>query len=173
MSGQSFEWDLVTPPDPADQELVGSQSSGVNGVNGVNGLDAVNETYGSDLWCENDIDETASELPSTNPLLVAQANYRRLSTERGTLIDDPDYGFDLLGLVHHGVTQDFLASIPGQVRNELLKDDRNETVEVQVSNVTARAFDIEIRGTTATGPFELVMALNSDTVTSVLKAMSA
>jgi hypothetical protein len=156
MSGQSFEWTLVTTPEPADTLAA----------------PGTEELYGSDLWCEDDIDDLASELPSTNPLIVAQANYRRLSTERGTLIDDPDYGFDLLGLIHHGVTQDFIASIPGQVKNELLKDERNETVECTISNVTARSFDVEIRGTTAEGPFDLVVALDANNVTATLKAMS-
>ena len=157
MSGTAFEWDLVTPPAQAD----GQAST------------ATEELYGSDLWCEDDIDELASELPSTSPLLVAQANYRRLSTERGALIDDPDYGFDLLGLLHAEITPAFIASIPGQVENELRKDDRNETIECKISNITHRSFDVEIRGTTATGPFDLVIALDPDNVESTLKAMSA
>ena len=56
---------------------------------------------------------------------VAEAAYRRLNTERGTMprlfAEDANYGIDLPGLIGATEIDDIPIVIPGRIRNELLK----------------------------------------------------
>lgn len=116
--------------------------------------------FGSDLSCTDDIDAAGTELSGDDPRCVSQACYRRLTTQRGTVVDDLDYGFDLTELLELGMTRVALSRVPGMVRAELMKDDRVESVLCTVSNVTSESFDLNISGTCAKGPFTLTVALS-------------
>ncbi len=61
---------------------------------------------------------------------VAQDAYHRLSTRKGSLLDDPDFGFDLVSLLSAPLTQEQLTALPLQIQNELAKDDRVDDVTV-------------------------------------------
>lgn len=115
--------------------------------------------FGSDLSCAADITSTGSELADSDPLIVSQAVYRRLTTPRGMLIDDPDYGLDLRTFLHRGLTTSQLRSVEGQIRNEIGKDDRVDSVSVTVTQTDVETFSIAIRGETALAPFSLVLEL--------------
>jgi hypothetical protein len=52
-----------------------------------------------------------------------------------------------------------LAGIPGQIRAELLKDDRHETLDVWLTGQNTTNLVVHIQGTTADGPFGLTFAL--------------
>lgn len=114
------------------------------------------EGFGSDLYCDDDLTPDMRELRSDDPLIVAQAIYRRLITPRGALIDDPDYGVDVRSFLHKAMTPSEQRATAGQIRLEILKDDRVMDVDVQLANVQMRSFDLEIRCSTEVGPFELV-----------------
>lgn len=116
--------------------------------------------FGSDLSCTDDLTEDAAELPGDSPLAIAQSNYRRLRTPRGTVRDDPDYGIDLCMFLHEPMTPSRQIEVGGIIRSELLKDDRNESVDVTLTPRGLRDLDISIRGTLAAGgTFSLTMAL--------------
>lgn len=80
--------------------------------------------YGVDLSCVTDLAEDLAEVDPTSNHAIAEALIRRLITPRGALPDDPDYGFDLRGLLNRGVTVAELRAVTGQARNEVRKDDR-------------------------------------------------
>lgn len=120
--------------------------------------------FGSDLSCADDITPDAAELAGNDPLLVAQAAYRRLITPRGSLPDDLDYGFDVRGLCGKPLTRQQLTEIPGRVRAELQKDDRilDETLSVTITltgGIANGDFDLAIQAETADGPFSLTLAV--------------
>ena len=118
--------------------------------------------FGSDLSCTDDLTPDVAELDGSDPTIVAQAIYRRLITPRGRLLDDPDYGFDVRGLLHRPTTQTDLFGMQGQIRNEIRKDDRVDTdgLSVTVIMTSAVQLDIEISGRTVTGEdFSLTMAV--------------
>lgn len=123
--------------------------------------------FGSDLACWGDIDALATELPANSPWLVAQANFRRLTTSKSTLVDDPDYGFSIEDLLQQGLTPAFLAAIPDMIRVELMKDDRNEDVVVKVirDRFNSETLNISISGHTAAGPFNLTGTLTKGGLT--------
>jgi hypothetical protein len=153
MSILTDQIDLITTTDPVVNTRVNDPPP-----------DGTDLGYGSDLWCVDDLKETMDEIPnSDSPLAIAQANYRRLRTSRGQLYDDLDYGLDIRSFVNKGVTVAELQSIAGQIRNELLKDDRNESIVVTMtpneSNFPGTGYEIRIDGVTAQGPFTLTLAL--------------
>lgn len=117
------------------------------------------DDHGSDLSCGTDITVDAKELIGDDPLIVAESDVRRLTTDRGTLPDDPDVGHNLEQYIQKPMTPAEVATIAGQVRGELLKDDRHETLNVWTTGQTTSNLLVHIRGTTAKGPFRLVMAI--------------
>lgn len=115
--------------------------------------------YGSDLSCVTDIAAMATELSGDDPRIVAESDARRLQTDRGTLIDNPNYGWNLQDLVQKPLTASDIATIPGQVKGELLKDDRHETLDVWTTGQNTSNLLVHVKGTTAKGPFGFTMAV--------------
>jgi hypothetical protein len=113
-------------------------------------------TFGFDTWCR---DELRPGRLATGLELVAQNQYHRLITVRGTLRggeDEQNYGLGLQDLI--GATSFDPDTLPGRIRAELLKDERVDDVAVSVVESTegpATVYVIDITGTTGEGPFAL------------------
>jgi hypothetical protein len=128
--------------------------------------------YGRDLVCVADLTTTLEE---TNPGTVeslAQDLYHRVTTERGTLVDDPDFGLDVRSFLSAGLTPQQLTLISHQVQLECLKDDRCASVEVDVLTGRPGALDITIAVTPqdpALAAFTLVLAVTPLTVSLVVR----
>lgn len=99
---------------------------------------------------------------------LAQALGRRLVTPRGSLIDDPAYGYDLRSRLADVITTADLAQLGGIVKREFEADERVERADVTVT-YTASALRVVSRITTATGTMRLVLAVSSVT-TDILAA---
>lgn len=84
----------------------------------------------ADVRCYDDLDPFGEEI--TNPLEeLAQDNYHRIITPRGRNVDDPNLGLgipEMLSGVRDG-------SIRGRAEAELLKDERNVSVEATVTEL--------------------------------------
>jgi hypothetical protein len=116
--------------------------------------------FGSDLDCANDLTATMAELPGDSPLVVAQANYRAITSPRGSVPDAPGYGFDVPGLLNKGLTTKEVTAIAGQIGSQLRDDDRNENVSVSLTPIGETGdFDLDVSGETAAGPYELIFAI--------------
>lgn len=106
----------------------------------------------------------------SGPRLVAEASYRRLRTTRGMLRggeDEANYGLDLADLIGSVATKSDAAALPGRVQAELLKDERVESVTVTVTSTVdgpATSWTVSVEGTTADGPFSLVLSVSEVTV---------
>lgn len=123
---------------------------------------AADDGFGSDLSCVTDLTPDMAELASDDVLVVAQAALRRLTTPRGALLDDPDYGLDVQSYVHKAMTTAELRAMAGQIRLELLKDDRIEDADVTATPAGENRYSLSIRGVTAAGPFELTGKLGAE-----------
>lgn len=125
--------------------------------------------FGTDLSWTDDVDPAHAMVSGT--LLVAQAIYRRLITPRGRLIGEPDYGFDIRGILSKGLTQKEVAKVQVEIRHECLKDERVASVDVTLtqSGTLGSTWNIDIAGTTAAGPFKLVLAV-ADAAAIILEA---
>lgn len=89
--------------------------------------------YGRDLDCVTDITEECAEVDPLSRRAVVQAVLRRLTTPRGALIDDPDYGYDVRSFCNRGTTTLELRAISDQCRGEAMKDDRVTEATVKVT----------------------------------------
>jgi len=93
--------------------------------------------YGIDLSCVTDVTEALDEVDPNSPTGIAEAAIRRLTTPRGGLIDDPDYGINLTGYLNKGTTTEELRTLVGDIRNELRKDDRIDDVDATIEYIAA------------------------------------
>lgn len=107
---------------------------------------------------------------ATRARLVGEACYRRLTTPRGMLRggeDEASYGLDLTELVGSANPKSVAASLPGRIASELSKDERVESVDVEVLFTTEgpeTSFSIEIRVGTGAGPFTLKLLASAVTI---------
>lgn len=119
--------------------------------------------YGLDLSCVTDLDPGMVEV--TGRTCLVQALARRLITARGTLIDDPNYGFDLNQFLNDDLDAADVARIGSGIDAEFLKDERvlssTTTAVLNVGGalvVTAQIQDQQ-------GPFKLVLSVGSVSAT--------
>lgn len=123
--------------------------------------------YGRDTSCTTSLN---SGRFVTGPRLVGEAAYRRLTTPRGMLRggeDEQNYGIDLTALIGSVNNRGASASLPGRIQSELLKDERIESVEVDVVESTDGpdiTIGITIEAQTGAGPFTLKLLATDVTV---------
>lgn len=123
--------------------------------------------YGRDVSCTDSI-KTGRFVQGTR--LVAEAAYRRLSTPRGRLRggeEEANYGLDLSQFCGSTDPKGTAASLSGRIRSELLKDERIDSVDVDVFYTTdgpGTSFTINIEAQTGAGPFTLKILASTVTV---------
>lgn len=99
--------------------------------------------YGQDLDCTTDLTEDLLEVDPSSKTAIAQALLRRLSCPRGRLPDDPDYGFDLRGTLNRGTDANALRDLAGQIKSEVLKDNRIDGADV-TTTYTAQTETLDV-----------------------------
>lgn len=93
--------------------------------------------YGRDLSCVTDCTDAFEETDPASPRGIAEGLARRFITPRGGLgNDDPDYGYDLTGLLHAGLTADNLRTLQSKLIGEGRKDERIERLSIRLSLAT-------------------------------------
>lgn len=120
--------------------------------------------YGRDLSCVDDVTEALDEVDPFSPAAIGEALLRRLTTPRGGLSDDADYGLDVRSCCNRGVPASELRELAGQIRSEATKDDRVEDASVTVTLPSLNAMSIRILVTPADpllDPFSLTFAVVS------------
>lgn len=139
----------------------------------------INAALGSDLAGIDDLTPTMAEVSGRTCLIQNLA--RRLTTPRGGLIYDANYGIGLLNYLNADLTQADVSAITPLIQAEMLKDQRvlaavvnlqwvgiDQIQAAQFGTVTnpnpipVGAFVIAILITDAQGPFTLTFALTSD-----------
>ena len=93
----------------------------------------VNPALGSDLAGTNDL--TAQMAESSGRRCLAEALVRRVLTPRGQLLDDPDYGEDLLAWLNDDVDANSIRRLASVLDAEWLKDERVIAADVVVQFV--------------------------------------
>lgn len=117
---------------------------------------------GYDLSCVSDIDPTGRSVSARRTL--AEAIVRRLTTPRGRLIDDANYGFDLTQFLNDDVSPVDLAELKAAAESECLKDERVIAADVSLQ-LTGNVLVVTILVQDANGPFPLVAAVSAITAT--------
>jgi hypothetical protein len=99
---------------------------------------------------------------------VAEAILRRWTTSAGQLIDDPNYGFNVMDLVSADLGKKDIAYAQQQLAQECEKDERVRSASVVVALTAAGLLTITAKITTALGPFQLVAAVSAVSVKLLL-----
>ena len=92
---------------------------------------------------------------------LAQALIRRITTPRGRLLNDPNYGYDIAGELEDDVTTQQVAAIAANVDQEFLKDQRVFSSVTTVTLETDGQLDVSSQVQSALGPFSLVFSLSA------------
>jgi hypothetical protein len=93
--------------------------------------------YGVDLSCVTDLTPSLAEVDPNTVRAIGEALIRRLTSPRGSVVDDQAYGYDLRALCNRGVTVEALARVASLARAECMKDDR--LIEARVTLTYAQA----------------------------------
>lgn len=117
--------------------------------------------FGRALYC---VDRVVPGRMVSGATLVGQAAVRRLTTTRGQLAYDQNYGLNLVQLLNRRMTKAEQAAIPGRIRNELRKDERIERLTVDVAKDDERTWAISIYAETSAGPFRLALSVDDVSV---------
>jgi phage baseplate assembly protein W len=118
---------------------------------------------GTDISCVTSLDPACKEV--TGRLCLLQALARRLSTPRGRLINDPNYGFDLTQYINDDVSPLDLARIKAGAEAECLKDDRVLGVDITLTLSLAGVLLVAIVVTDIEGAFTSVLSVTDVDVT--------
>jgi hypothetical protein len=158
---------LLFPPmkfDTAAQAVLGLWATA-----GVSQSAAPPTDFGTDLLCLNDLDPRFATVSGVANL--KQALLHRLQTPRGTLFyDSPDgstYGIDLRDYLSSQQTPSLARQMQSDVQAEVMKDQRVQSCQVQVTTPTPGAYKVTIAGLASGGPFSMVLAVNNLTVTQL------
>lgn len=100
--------------------------------------------------------------------LLAEAAFRRITTKRGQLEDDQEYGLAISDLLKSNVTDADLLVVEARIADEIRKDERLESVEVELtkSNALPLEVQIEIRLEPRNGADGFVLVLRASEVTA-------
>ena len=109
---------------------------------------------GSDLDGVTDLTGQMAEV--SGRLCAVQAWARRLITSRSSLVDDPNYGYDLSDYIDADVTEAEIKEIQGGVDEELLKDERCLQCTSTVTFLSG-ALRVVASCQDADGPFRLTL----------------
>lgn len=119
--------------------------------------------FGTDISCYPDLDPLGT-LVSGNTAL-AQAIARRLTTPRGGLFYDTNYGTDLRLYLNEGMTNETQSRIKAAIESECRKDERVSSASAEVTfNFATQTLSVSISLVTASGPFTLTLDVTQLTV---------
>jgi hypothetical protein len=135
-----------------------------------NGAFPPSNPYGTDFWIGGNpsgiLDGDPALRLQTGRALLAQRLLCRLSTPRGSVIDCPNDCIDIRDSLSSGMTTAQIANLGSQVQQELLKDQQVTAVSVTGTfNNANSTLTMTIQVTSGQGPFTMVLAVSSVTVT--------
>ena len=121
--------------------------------------------YGTDISTSPTLDPSFG--PLTGSRVVAEAVARRLTTPRGTLPDDPNYGTDLRAWLNESMTPATLTQVRSAAERECLKDERLQSADATVSyDAASGTLSVVLALALSAGPtFRLVLGVTAVSVT--------
>jgi phage baseplate assembly protein W len=121
------------------------------------------DPLGSDVSCFPDLEGTGSLI--SGKLVLAQALARRLTTARGSLFYDKNYGTDLRMYLNEGLTNEAIWRVKASVESECLKDERVARASADVSfSLETETLHVLIEIDTNGGPFALTLSITALTI---------
>lgn len=123
--------------------------------------------YGTDLSCTSDLTPDMAETDPNSLQGLAEMLVRWLTTDRGSVADAPERGFNIRRLIGKGMTPDDIRSAQAQICNEATEDDRIDSAACNLEVVNLTAINIRLRckpKDPKLGGFALVLGVTTDNV---------
>lgn len=114
------------------------------------------EGFGVDVDTFPDIDDSGRAI--SGPRVVMVMALRRLTTPRGSLDYDRDFGFDLRDYLNEDLSAADLATLQQEIASELTKDERVDDCSASVTLLDG-LLRIRISLTTTTGDMNFTLAI--------------
>ena len=124
--------------------------------------------YGSCVKCVSDLNGRGETVKGLRA--IAESIARRLTTPRGRLIGDPNYGIDVTEYLNADLSRRDVAELRSAIISECLKDERVEEITVEVTIDASDKMTIAIQFVGADGPFEFVLSVNELSVEILRKS---
>lgn len=156
------------PPPPAAVTIPSLTGNGAGGGGEGGGGNAFG--LGQDIDCFDDLNPQMRMVGGFANL--GQALAHRLTTPRGTLADDPDYGTDTRMYLNAALPPTALAQLRGQVQAECRKDERVQSCQC-AAVLNGSTLQLNLNVGTSAGPFVLLLAVTSVSVTLLQPAGAA
>ncbi len=118
--------------------------------------------FGTTLSCTFDLDPMGAVVSGLTAL--SQALVRRITTPRGRLLTDPNYGYDVTGELNDDVTTQQVAAIGSAMDQEFLKDQRVFASLTTVTLASDGSLDTSSLIQSSLGPFSLVLSVSQVSV---------
>jgi len=115
-----------------------------------------------DLACVDDIDPGGAEV--SGYVAIEQSAARRLTSAKGSILMAPDDGIDLRDYLGESVDAVVLASLRGEIVDELEKEDAILSATVDLFDFTAEALTVSLSIVTGEGPYAFDLAIDAVTV---------
>jgi len=113
--------------------------------------------FGTDISTFPDLDPAFTVI--SGPRVVIEALARRLTTPRGSLVSDPDYGFDLRQLLHLDTTPQDEGRLLAQMQAQIEADERVLGASVRFVRSAGDTLRVVVRFRTLDGPFAFTLAV--------------
>lgn len=135
----------------------------MSGGFGLGTSTASSPNFGTDLSGITDLDPVLAEVSGLK--MLGQALARRLITPRGTLCDDPNYGYDVRGELNDDLAPADVGRIASSIDAELRKDERVADSATTATLTAAGVLTTVTVVTPSAGPsFRLVLGISTVTV---------
>lgn len=121
--------------------------------------------FGTTLSCVFDIDSMGATVSGL--LALSQALVRRITTPRGRLLTDPNYGYDVSGELNDDVVAQQVGQIGANIDAEFLKDQRVFASTTTVTLLPDNSLNTSSSIQSALGPFSLILSVSNVTVTII------
>lgn len=122
-----------------------------------------NPAIGVDLSCTDDLQPDFSLVSGRQ--LLAEALYRRWTTDRGALLGDPNYGTNLTDYINDDIDALGIAQCQSDCEAEARKDERVVSIKTQASLDNLSSLNLSVEIDDGAGPFTLTLNITSDMVT--------
>ncbi len=120
--------------------------------------------FGTDVSTYPDLDPNFGAI--SGPRAVAECCARMLETPRGSLVYAPNRGFDLRAALNESITTRVLDRLRSGIEQEAMKDERVLDATAQLTFIPSTStLRVVLTLTTADGPFRLVLAVTSLSLT--------
>lgn len=115
--------------------------------------------FGTDWSCVMDLDPMGQMVTGRD--VLSQALVRRITTPRGRLLSNPNYGYDVTGEINDDLSTQEVGQIASNMDAEFMKDERVVSSSTSATLTSDGVLTTTTTITDGAGPFPLVLQISA------------